>query len=166
MHVVENDFLHPNPHVIGGVDDEQQHDDRDDRRSENLHDCGVASSKQCRDDQQQADGQRDAGNRRYALMPKMPGAGMSRAQSAHPAHGGSHVRGLSHRGPPITKYPTTKSMSGSVTEPIKVASVSISRSAGSKPCTVSQIRWRMAPSMWWIRAQGEPKRRRWPRSLP
>ena len=31
MHVVENDFLHANPHVIGGVDDEQQHDDRDDR---------------------------------------------------------------------------------------------------------------------------------------
>ena len=55
VHVVDDDLLHADPHVIGGVDDEQQHDDGDERRAENLHDRGVAASEQRDDDDDQRD---------------------------------------------------------------------------------------------------------------
>ena len=103
MHIVENDFLHADPHMIGGVDDEEQQDDSDDRRTENLHDRGMVASEQCGDNEQQPDGQRNAGDRRHALMPEMAGAGMGRTQTADAAHRCTHGLRLSHRGPPMTR---------------------------------------------------------------
>ena len=103
VHIVEDDFLHADPHMIGGVDDEQQHGDRDDRRTQNLYDRGVTMSEQRGDDEQQPDGQGNSGDRSHTLMPEMTGAGASRTQTVDATHRCAHGLRHFHRGPPMTR---------------------------------------------------------------
>ena len=48
VHVVLDDDLHAEPHVIDAGHDEQQHGDRDERRAEDLHHRGVIAAEQRR----------------------------------------------------------------------------------------------------------------------
>ena len=85
MHVVLDDDLHAEPHVIGAGHDEQQHRDRDERRAEDLHHRGVIAAQQSDDDHDQRDGQRHVGDRGQALVPEHAGAVVRRAEMADAA---------------------------------------------------------------------------------
>ncbi len=106
VHVVLDDDLHAEPHVIDAVEDEQQHDDR--RRSASRgsapprRGCGRAARSTMT---MQRDGQRNAGDRGDALMPEMLGAGCGpspgRARGARRCACRSGL--AAHRGPPMAK---------------------------------------------------------------
>ena len=79
---------------------------------------------------------------------KSSGAGSGGAAAADPGERGADMLDVvAHRGPPIAKKPTIHSTTVIAIEPIRLAAASHSRSLGPKPRPVSQIRWRMPPSM-------------------
>jgi hypothetical protein len=75
VHIVDDDLLHTDPHVVDAINDEQQHDGGDQRRSENLHDRGMTAPEQRDDNENQCDGEWHFRNRCYALMPELSGSG-------------------------------------------------------------------------------------------
>ena len=100
------------------------------------------------DDDDRGDGQWDVGDRGEALAPEIAGAGSGGAAAADPGERGADMLDVvAHRGPPIAKRPTIHSTTVIAIEPTRLAAASHSRSLGPKPRPVSQIKWRMPPSM-------------------
>src|SRR6185437_2415663 len=101
------------------------------------------------------DRQRNIGDRGQPLAPEMIGARMGGAQAADAGKRRADVLGggIAHSGPPIASKPKIHNRTVIAIEPIRVAAASHSRSVGPKPRPVSQIKWRMPPSMWWITDQ-------------
>src|SRR3954468_24178832 len=99
-------------------------------------------------DYDKGDREKQQRHRRDALHDEMRGAGMRGAEAADATYFCFVLRQPrhAHRAPPNARKPTTQSTIVNPIEPTKVASVSISRSAGSNPRPISQIRWRRPPS--------------------
>src|SRR5262249_47072136 len=126
--------------------DEQQHDDGDERRAQGPLRRRLVAAEQRDHDQHEADGERHIGDRGETLPPEMLGPGLGRAKPAHARERGAKPD-LAHRWSPNTRYPTTQRTSVSTIDPTSVMTASQSRSLGENPRPVSQIRWRMPPSM-------------------
>src|SRR5262249_33469080 len=130
--------------------DEQQHDDGDRRRAEDL--CGrcLVAAEQRDHDAHRSDGQRHVGDRGEPLMPEMLGARFGGAAAEHASERCADMGGLGHYPIPIVSMMKIHSTRVMAIEPTRLAAASHSRSFGPKPRPVSQMRWRMPPSMWWM----------------
>jgi hypothetical protein len=85
VHIILDDYLHADSHVMERRDDEQQHDDCHQGRAKNLGNRGVIAPDQRNDDQHCRDGQRNIGDRGQSLLDEVFGSGFSRAVAAHAA---------------------------------------------------------------------------------
>ena len=103
MHVILDDHLHAEPHVIDAGADEEQHRDRDRRGAKDLHRRGVIASDERHHDDDQCDGQRNERDRSEALPPEMLGARMRRPEEADARERRAKTRGVAHCTPPSAR---------------------------------------------------------------
>src|SRR5512132_1092905 len=113
------------------------------------------------DRENEKDHERHVGDRRHPLAPEGLGAAMRWSYAA----GFGEWRGHGYA-PPLSQYPAIHSTSVSTVEPMMVPQAKISMLTLSRPRPVSQIRWRIPPSMWWIRPQLNTNSRKRPKMLP
>ena len=154
VHVVLDDRLHAEPHVDGAGEDQ--------RAAAAARSSGLASA--CFDGRVVGAGQRrrsarpgtgtrtDVGDGRDALLPEMVGAFLGRAEAADLLQRGSHATSVRH--PPRMRRRDPDQRPSAITDTMIVPQDSRSIVLRSKPRPVSQMKWRMPPSMWWMQRPG------------